>query len=44
MWALLATTSSLSEWRTVRLPDSLFSLYGVVRFWRLSRRLLRGKL
>jgi len=44
MWALLATTSSLSEWRTVRLPDSLFSLYGAVRFWRLSRRLLLGKL
>lgn len=44
MWALLATTSSLSEWRTVRLPDSLFRLYGAVRFWRLSRRFLRGGL
>jgi hypothetical protein len=42
MWARLATTSSLNEWRTVRLPDSLFPLYGAVRFWRLSRRLLRG--
>jgi hypothetical protein len=44
MWALLATTSSLSEWRTVRLPDPLFRLYSGVRFWRLSRRMLRGKL
>jgi len=44
MWALLATTSSLSEWRTVRLPDPLFRLYSAVRFWRLSRRLLRGRL
>ena len=44
MWALLATTSSLTEWRTVRLPDPLFPLYSAVRFWRLSRRLLRGKL
>jgi len=44
MWALLATTSSLTEWRTVRLPDPLFRLYSAVRFWRLSRRLLRGKL
>jgi Uncharacterised nucleotidyltransferase len=44
MWALLATTSSLTEWRTVRLPAPLFRLYGAVRFWRLSRRLLRGKL
>jgi len=44
MWALLATTSSLTEWRTVRLPAPLFRLYGAVRFWRLSRRMLRGKL
>lgn len=44
MWALLATTSSLNEWRTVKLPDPLFRLYGAVRFWRLSRRLLRGGL
>ena len=44
MWALLATTSSLSEWRSVKLPDALFPLYGAVRFWRLSRRLLRGGL
>lgn len=44
MWALLATTSSLSEWRSVKLPDALFPLYGAVRFWRLSRRLLRGAL
>ncbi len=44
MWALLATTPGLSEWRSVRLPDSLFPLYGAVRFWRLSRRLLRGGL
>ncbi len=44
MFALLATTSSLSEWRTVRLPDPLFPLYGAVRFWRLSRKFLRGGL
>jgi len=44
MWTRLATTSSLTEWRTVRLPDPLFHLYSAVRFWRLSRRLLRGKL
>jgi Uncharacterised nucleotidyltransferase len=44
MWTRLATTSSLAEWRTVRLPDPLFRLYSAVRFWRLSRRLLRGKL
>jgi hypothetical protein len=44
MWTRLATTSSLTEWRMVRLPDPLFRLYSAVRFWRLSRRLLRGKL
>ena len=44
MFALLATTSSLSEWRTVRLPEALFPLYGAIRFWRLSRRFLRGAL
>ena len=44
MWIWLATTSGLSEWRTVKLPNSLFPLYGAVRFWRLSRRLLRGAL
>lgn len=44
MFALLVTTSSLSEWRSVRLPDRLFPLYGAVRFWRLSRRFLRGRL
>jgi Uncharacterised nucleotidyltransferase len=44
MFALLATTSSLSEWRSVRLPAPLFPLYGAVRFWRLSRRFLRDGL
>jgi len=44
MWTLLATTSSLSEWRTIRLPEPLFPLYGAVRFARLTRRVLRGAL
>ncbi len=44
MFALLATTPSLSEWRSVRLPDPLFPLYRAVRFWRLSRRFLRDGL
>jgi len=42
MWALLATTSSLNEWRSVRLPDSLFPLYRAVRLARLTRRALSG--
>jgi hypothetical protein len=34
----LATTSSVGEWQAVRIPDSLFSLYRGVRFFRLLKR------
>jgi hypothetical protein len=44
MFALLATTPSINEWKSVHLPDSLFQLYRGVRFWRLSRRFLRDGL
>ncbi len=36
----LASTPSLSEWSTVSLPDSLSSLYRVIRLGRLAKRLL----
>ena len=44
LFRLLATTSTLSEWRSVRLPDFLFPLYGAVRAWRLAQRFVRGAL
>lgn len=34
----LALTSSVNEWRLVRLPAGLFPLYRVVRMYRLARR------
>ena len=34
----LATTPSVGEWQSVRLPDSLFPLYQCVRAFRLLRR------
>ena len=34
----LATTPSVGEWQSVQLPDSLFSLYRAVRFYRLAKR------
>ena len=42
LFARLATTSTLSEWRSVRLPEPLFPLYGAVRAWRLGQRFVRG--
>jgi Uncharacterised nucleotidyltransferase len=36
----LLFTPSVGEWSVVRLPEPLFPLYRVVRFFRLSRRLL----
>lgn len=42
LFARLATTSTLSEWRSVPLPEPLFPLYGVVRAWRLGQRFVRG--
>ncbi len=42
LFALLATTSTLSEWRSVRLPEPLFPLYSAVRAWRLGQRFVRG--
>lgn len=42
LFGRLATTSTLSEWRTVRLPEPLFPLYGAVRAWRLGQRFVRG--
>jgi len=42
LFARLATTSTLSEWRSVRLPGPLFPLYGAVRAWRLGQRFVRG--
>jgi len=44
LFARLATTSTLSEWRSVRLPEPLFPLYGAVRAWRLGHRFVRGAL
>ena len=44
LFALLATTSTMSEWRSVRLPEPLFPLYGAVRAWRLGQRFVRGAL
>jgi hypothetical protein len=38
--ARLAFTPSLGEWTSIRIPDSLFPLYRVVRITRLSTRLL----
>jgi len=42
LFARLATTSTISEWRSVRLPEPLFPLYGAVRAWRLGQRFVRG--
>ena len=42
LFARLATTSTLSEWRSVRLPEPLFPLYGAVRAWRIGQRFVRG--
>lgn len=39
LWRL-TTTSGYGEWSTIRLPQSLFPLYGAVRAFRLGRRLL----
>jgi hypothetical protein len=38
----LAFTPSLGEWRVVRLPAPLFSLYRVIRMFRLGARVLRS--
>lgn len=35
----LSTTSSVSEWNAVKIPDTLFPLYSLVRGARLTRRL-----
>jgi len=36
----LASTPSVGEWKAVRLPDSLFPLYRIVRLSRLARRFI----
>jgi hypothetical protein len=36
----LATTSSVGEWSSIHLPSPLFPLYGVVRAFRLAKRML----
>jgi hypothetical protein len=43
LWRLL-TTPGPGEWKAVRLPDALFSLYRTVRMARLIKRCLPGSL
>lgn len=38
----LGLTPGIAEWNAVVIPDMLFSLYQVVRVWRLLRRLISG--
>lgn len=40
LWWRLATTPTVGEWSTVRLPAPLFPLYHAVRVLRLARRIL----
>jgi hypothetical protein len=40
----LATTASVGEWETVRIPDALYPLYSGVRAFRLGRRLTTSAL
>jgi Uncharacterised nucleotidyltransferase len=37
----LACTANIGEWKVIRLPEPLFNLYGVVRLFRLTARLVR---
>jgi hypothetical protein len=39
LWRL-ASTPSVAEWNSLRLPHQLFALYGLVRVFRLGQRLL----